>query len=109
MSLNNSGIKPVGLSILVLPEQVAEKTAAGIILGTPMELEREQLKQTEGVVVEIGPLAFHDELDEKGNRIPRCKVGDRVVMTAYAGMIKEGKDELKYRLIRDCDVIGVLE
>jgi co-chaperonin GroES (HSP10) len=107
--VNNSGILPVGVSILVLPEQVEETTESGIVIATPSELERFQLKQTDGVVVAVGPLAFFDEKDPRGNVIPRCRVGQRVVMTAYAGMIRKGKDGLMYRLIRDSDVIGIIE
>jgi co-chaperonin GroES (HSP10) len=107
--VNSSGITPVGLSVLILPEQVEEKTAAGVIVATSQELERKQMAQTDGVVVALGPLAYFDEKDGEGNILPRCKVGDRVVMKAYAGMIRQGKDELKYRLISDSDVIGILE
>ena len=107
--MNKSSITPVGLSVLVYPDQVDEQSSSGIFLGTPEQIEREQLKQTDGVVVAIGPLAWHDETDQAGEVIPRCKVGDRIVMTAYAGMVRKGKDEQMYRLIRDTDVIGILE
>lgn len=106
---NESGIKPVGVSILVLPDQVEEATASGIVVATDSQLEREQLKQTDGLVVEVGPRAFYDETDPRGDVIPRCRVGDRVIMAAYAGMIRKGKDEKSYRLIKDNDVVAVLE
>lgn len=101
MITNNSGITPVGISILVLPDNVEEKTASGIIVGTIEQLEREQLKQTDGVVVAVADNAYFDEA-------PRCKVGDRVVMAAYAGMLRKGNDDIMYRLIRDADVIAVI-
>lgn len=107
--MNKSGITPAGLSILVEPEQIEEKTEAGIIVGTPEQLEREQLRQTDGIVLAIGPVAWYDEKDTQGNVIPRCAVGDRIVMTAFAGMLRKGTDGRTYRLIRDTDVIGVLE
>lgn len=107
--MNKSGITPVGLSVLVEPEQVEEKTESGIVLGTPEQMEREQMKQTDGVVLAIGPLAFYDERDAEGNIIPRCKVGDRVVMKAYAGMMRKGTDGNTYRIISDSEIIGVLE
>ena len=107
--MNKSGITPVGLSILVEPEQVEETTASGIIVATPSELEREQLRQTDGVVLAVGPIAFYDERDGRNNVIPRCKVGDRIVMKAYAGMMRKGTDGRQYRIIADSDVIGVLE
>ena len=107
--MNKSGIKPVGLSLVIEPEQVQEKTESGIVLGTPEQLEREQLRQTDGVVLAIGPIAFYDERDGRGDVIPRCKVGDRIVMKAYAGMMRKGTNGLAYRIIADSDVIGVLE
>ena len=103
MNDNPSGITPVGLSVLILPDSVEEKTDSGIIVGTVTELEREQLRQTDGIVMALGPMAYEDE------DVPRCKVGDRVIMKAYAGMIRKGTDGIKYRLIADSDVIGILE
>lgn len=102
--MSKAGIIPVGLSVLVLPDQVEETYGdTGIVRGTITKLEQEQLSQTDGEVIAIGPLAWFDE------KTPRCKVGDRVVMTKYAGMIRKGKDGLSYRLIKDNDVIGILE
>lgn len=101
--MSESGLKAVGLSLIVLPDDIAEKSESGIILGTPEQLEREQLKQTDGIVVDIGPIAWFDESS------PRCKIGDRVIMAAYAGMIRKGKDGRSYRIIKDSDVIGIIE
>lgn len=106
---NKSGITPVGVSILVLPEAIKTETESGIALMTHAQAEREQLKQTDGVVISIGPRAFYDELDENNKIVPRCKVGDRVVMTAYAGMLRKGIDGAMYRLIKDDDVIGIIK
>ena len=106
--MNKSGIVPVGVSILVLPKQLDGKTASGIITATDAQLEREQMRQTDGIVVAVGPIAFYDEKDGHGNVVPRCKVGDRVVMKAYAGMIREGLDDLTYRLIADNDVVAII-
>jgi co-chaperonin GroES (HSP10) len=106
---NKSGLTPVGVSILVLPEQIKTTTESGIELMTASQAEREQLKQTDGVVIAIGPRAFYDELDSSGKVEPRCKVGDRVVMIAYAGMVRKGNDNLLYRLVKDDDIIGILE
>lgn len=99
--MNKSGLLPVGISILVLPDQVEETSESGIVVHTMERLEREQLKQTDGEVIAIGGHAFYDEP-------ARCKVGDRVIMAAYAGMVRKGKDGLTYRLIKDNDVVGIL-
>ena len=99
--INSSGIKPVGVSILILPDSVEQKTASGIVLATDTQLEREQLRQTDGVVIEIAANAYYDEK-------PRCKVGDRVIMAAYAGMVRKGLDDKSYRLIKDNDVVAII-
>lgn len=104
MSLSNkSGIKPVGVSLIIEPVQISETTEFGIVQYSTMELEREFLKQTDGVVLAIGPQAFYDEGEV------RCKEGDRVVMRAYAGMLRKGVDGNKYRIVADSDIIGILE
>jgi len=102
MTINNSGIYPVGISVLVLPDNVEQVTASGIVVSTDSEHSREEMRQTDGVVVAIGPNAFYDE------RTPRCKVGDRVIMASYAGMVRKGNDGLNYRLIKDDDVVAIL-
>ena len=99
--MNESGIKPVGVSILVMPEQVEETSESGIILHTSSELDRQQMRQTDAVVVELGDSAYYDEPS-------RCKVGDRVVIAAYAGFIRKGKDGKNYRLIKDDDVKAII-
>lgn len=102
MSNNLSGIEPVGISILVDPDIVEQTTASGIVTSTSTENEREQLRQTDGVVIAISVGAFEDEPT-------RCKVGDRVIMAALAGMIRKGVDGKNYRLIRDVDVVAILK
>lgn len=103
MTKNTSGIWPVATSVLVEPDQVAQTTESGIVVSSNAQHEREEMKQTDGVVVAIGPHAYYDE------KQPRCKVGDRVVMAVYAGMVRKGKDGKTYRLIKDDDVIALLE
>jgi len=100
---NKSGITPVGLSVLVLPDQVEEKSTGGIIVATTTELDRFQMAQTDAQVIAIGPLAWHDEPS------PRCKVGDRVIIAKYTGMVRQGNDDLKYRLVLDSDIVALLE
>lgn len=98
----SSGIFPVGNKILILPDQVAETTESGIILGTPQQIEREQLGQTEGVVLAVGPDAYSDA------KLPWCSVGDKVVIARYSGMMRKGNDDKMYRIISDNDVVAVI-
>lgn len=106
MIKNNSGILPFRNCLLLLPKQVDEKTEAGIIVATATQLEREQLAQTEGVVIAIGESAFEGWSMEIKDR---PKVGETVVFTKYSGMVRKGEDGLQYRLIIDEDVRAVVQ
>ena len=101
--INESGIFPVGHRVLVLPEQIEEKTAGGIILHTGSQKAREEMAQINGVVVALGTTAYSDQ------DTAWCAVGDRVIIGKYSGLIYDGKDEKKYRVINDLDVVAVLE
>lgn len=98
---NKSGITPVGISILVKPDPVEQTTESGIVISTHEQHHREEMGQTDGVVIAIAEHAYFDEK-------PRCKVGDRVIMAKYAGMVREGNDGETYRLIKDNDVLAIL-
>lgn len=100
--MNNSGIYPVGVSVLVKPDSVEQTSESGIIISTNQEHEREEMRQTDGIVVAIADNAFYDESK------PRCQIGDRVIMAAYAGMRRIGNDGEWYRLINDDDIKAIL-
>lgn len=102
MTTNKSGLTPVGISILVLPDPVEQITESGIVVSTDSTHAKEEMKQTDGEVIAIGEHAYYDEK-------PRCKVGDRVIMASYSGIIRKGNDGLNYRIIKDNDVVAILE
>jgi len=56
-----------------------------------------------GVIIAIGASAWLDENE------PRAKVGDRVMITKFAGMVAVGKDKQYYRIVNDRDVYCVQE
>lgn len=103
---NLSGIEPVGTKLLVLTDSVGDTTQGGITL-TPDHVERMTLAITTGVVAAVGGACFTDwpNSDRKwpGNT---PAVGTRVHIAKYAGIIVEGKDGKRYRLIQDVDVAG---
>jgi co-chaperonin GroES (HSP10) len=101
--VNSSGIKPVGISILVKPDEFEQTTESGIVISSNAQQEREEMGQTDGIVIAIGEYAFYDE------RGPRCSVGDRVIYTKYAGMVRKGIDGEEYRLMKDDDIKAILE
>lgn len=98
---NTSGIVPVGPRVLILPDKVAAETASGLVTMTGMEQAREELAQTEGFIVAVGPMAWHDR------PAPWAKPGDRVIFAKYAGLVCPGADGSKYRLINDLDVVAI--
>lgn len=95
---NVSGIHPTGWRVLIMPLEIEEKTESGIILGTTENFDREQLSNTTGLVVEVGPACN-----------AWCKVGDRIVFGKYSGLLYLGKDGKKYRIINDEDCVAVLD
>ncbi|TDI83207.1 MAG: co-chaperone GroES [Betaproteobacteria bacterium] len=107
---------PKGDHILVKLVEVEEKSAGGIIMGTPNELNREQAGQFIAKVEEIGPFAFSEwEWDDLDDTLQaRCNnygvnVGDTVVFHRYDGL-QIALDEYKnHRLIPSNCIIGKLE
>ena len=101
--MSEHGINPKGHRILVLPDEVETKTASGIITTTATQEFREQLAQVDGVVVAMGSTCYHDQVE------PWCKVGDKVIFGKYSGIIREGSNGKKYRIINDLDVVGTID
>lgn len=101
--VNNSGIHPKGWRILVKPLELESKTESGIILATASQKEREDMANTTGEVIEIGDGCWSDI------ETPWCAVGDRVVFAKYSGLLYEGKDGFKYRVINEDNVVAVLD
>jgi chaperonin GroES len=100
---NKSGIHPVGHRILIRPFEIEKMTKSGIILCTENQAVREEMAQTQGVVIAIGDGCYLEEPE------PWCKVGDKVIFAKYAGILQEGLDGNKYRIMNDTDVVAVIE
>jgi co-chaperonin GroES (HSP10) len=106
MTINTSGINPVGHRLLVLPEEVEELSEGGIIIHVGGQKDREQLAQIRGTVVAMGTTAYSDQKDAW------CKVGDFITFGKYSGLIYKGeetKDGKEYRVINDLDVVATHE
>lgn len=101
--INLSGIHPVGHRVLVLPEQVEEKSEGGIIIHHGNQTAREEMAQIKATVIELGSTAYSDQ--------PKawCKAGQRVVIGKYSGLLYKGLDEKQYRVLNDLDVVAVIE
>lgn len=103
MTINKSGIVPAGHRILVKPDPVEEVSSGGIVLSTKETREREQMAQVDGTLVAVGATAWKDQPDGAW-----AKVGDRVSIGKYAGLLRKGKDGEEYRIVNDLDLVCVL-
>ena len=104
MAVNNSGVRPVGHRVVVLPEDTEISTASGIVLATASQADREQMAQIEGILIAVGETCWMDQ------PIPwNVTVGDRVMFGKYQGIVRKGKDGKKYRILNDLEIVGVIE
>ncbi len=99
---NQSGLMPCGRAVLIQP-YTPERKEGVIILPDDIK-GRDQMIEQRAVVIEIGPNAWCDEPN------PRCLVGDKVLVSAYAGYMAKGtKDGEQYRFVNDRDIFAVIE
>ncbi len=93
-------VKPLGDRVLVQPIEQEEVKKGGIIIP-----DTAKEKPQEGKVIAVGP----GKRDESGKLIPMdVKKGDRVLYSKYGGTeIKiDGKE---YLIMREDDILGVLD
>jgi len=92
-------IRPLGDRVLVEPIDVKEVTKGGIIIP-----DAAKEKPMEGKVIAIGK-----KRDDDGKEIPfDIKVGDKVLLPKYGGTQVKFNDKT-YQLVREEDLIGVIE
>lgn len=95
---NTSGIKPLGRAVLVKYYE-PERRESAIIIPESVENTRSLVEQR-ATVVEIGPEAWQDA-------IPRAAVGDKVLISRYAGYQTRGPaDGQMYRLVNDNEIFA---
>jgi len=97
---NDSGFSATGCRILLLPDQVEETTASGIVLPKTSQNKMEMETDT-AVVVEIGHDAWFDKSTDY------CNIGDRVLIGKYTGILRKSPTNGKtYRFVQDTDIIS---
>ena len=97
MMENLSGLDPRGVAVLIKQYEPERKTAR-IVLPDSVQ-GRLSMVDIRATVVAVGPSAWHDE------PTPRAVVGDRVLVTQFAGMMAKGPaDGQMYRLVNDRDI-----
>ena len=100
--MSEHGIVPKGPRVLVLPDAIEKATKSGIITTLDHQEMSQSLAQVDGVVIAMGNTCYHDQPE------PWCAIGDRVIFGKYSGIIREGIDGKKYRIINDLDVVGTV-
>lgn len=94
---NKSGLEPRGVAVLIKGYE-PERKQAQIVLPDAVQ-GRMSMVDNRAVVVAIGPSAWHDEPQ------PRAKIGDKVLVTKFAGFLAKGPgDGEMYRLVNDRDI-----
>ena len=96
-TVNTSGFEPQGHAVLVIPyEPELRKTT---LIVPPSAEERNTMVETRAIVIAVGGEAWKDE------KSPRAEVGDKIMMTRFAGVLAIGPaDGKRYRLINDRDI-----
>lgn len=104
--MNSSGIKPIEFNVLVKQDAVQEKTQGGLYISDESQ-ERDRHAQTRGTLIASSPMAFTYDDWPEGETPPQ--VGSRVIFTRHAGTFVEGLDGEEYRVVKDKDIVGVIE
>lgn len=104
--MNESGIMPVEFNVLIKQAAVESKTKGGLM--KPDEIvEKEKHAQTRGVIVAVSPMAFNEDVWPIG--VDKPKPGDHVAFARYSGTFIDGKDGVEYRVIKDKDIVAVVQ
>lgn len=103
---NESGLVPMEFNILVLPDPVEEKTAGGLILSEET-IDRNKHQATRGTLIAASPMAFNDDVYPSDQ--PKPQAGQRVAVALHAGAFIKGMDGKEYRLVKDKDVVALIE
>jgi chaperonin GroES len=93
-------LRPLSDRVIVRQSEAEEKTKSGILLP-----DTAKEKPTKGKVIAVGPGKF----DEHGKRMDLgVRAGDTVYYGKYSGTDVE-VDGQKFVILREADILGVLE
>lgn len=96
----NLKVKPLGDRVVVEPVEEKEVQKGGIIIP-----DTAKEKPQEGIIAAVGT----GKTDDSGNKIPfEVKKGDKVLYSKYGGT-EISIDGDKYLIMREDDILGVLE
>lgn len=101
MSQNLSGLRPLGVAVLIEPHEPERK--AGKIVIPQNVSDRTVMLEDRARVLAVGPSAWHDE------PAPRAKPGDLVLVAKFSGYMAKGADGKTYRIVNDRDIFAGLD
>ena len=96
-------IVPVEYKVLIRLDAIEQKTAGGIFIPDERK-DRDQWAQVEGELMAVGGDAFKDW----NGRGPIPKVGDRVLVSKYAGERPDKDESNPHRICMDKDICAIL-
>ncbi len=97
---NKSGLEPRGVAVLIKPYEPERK---GGLIEIPDAVQgRMSMVDNRAVIVAIGASAWCDEPR------PRAEIGEKVLVTKFAGFMAKGDDGEMYRLVNDRDIFCAL-
>lgn len=101
---NESGLEPTGQAILCIP-YLPEYDRTILTIPEPA-LNLELMREMRATVIELGPDCYKSYSNGSWTQMsPRCQVGDKVLITKFAGVLVKGPLDGKiYRLCNDQDV-----
>ena len=110
--MNNTGIQPIQGRVLIKPDEVDE--LEGSIIKPLIAIEQQSMAQVKGTIIDFGEDCFKYQDDTLWADAP--KVGDRVLISKYAGQIvwvfeeaeNKRKKAIEYRLCNDNDIVAII-
>lgn len=104
---NESGWRPIGDKVLVLTDQMVDKTSGGIFISEELR-DRMSMAAETGIVVDLGDGAFEWNADRaRPFSGQKPKPGDFVYVERYAGQVIMGNDGQTYRMMSDACIAGL--
>lgn len=103
----NIGFRAVEFNCIVQEDKVNDKVGSIYIPDQTKEIDQHAM--TTGTLMSVAPTAFTYELwpQDRVHEIP--KIGDKVLYAKYAGTVVKSKDGIEYRVIKDKDILAVIE
>ena len=97
---NKSGLFPAGRAVLIRPYEMESDS----LIQLPDSVKsKEAMIEQRAIVVAVGFSAWHDEPQ------PRAAVGDKVIVSKFAGYMAVGPlDQKQYRLVNDRDIFALI-